>query len=177
MNETVLQPIPNSNKFRLKGLNKEQIEILKNNKGNIMKALLAIGGTALVAKVIYEYNQRLEHDPTNPTDSNPIPKPELIPEPTSDQKPEIIDPTPEPNPEPNPDPNPEPTPDQKPEIIPEPTPEPIPDPNPEPTPISEEEIIKIIDIEDTINDFEENEIDEDLIDEVVVDIEPVELDE
>lgn len=132
MDTTVLQPIPNTGKFRLTGLKKEHIEILKNNKGNILKALTAIGGTALVAQVIHAYNQ-------NATD--PIPMPEPTP----------IDPSPDPSPiEPTPEPN---------------------------IPISEDEIEKVIDIEDTINNFEELDIDNDLINEVVNDIEqPVEID-
>ena len=56
METTVLQKIPNSEKFRLRGLNAEQIEILKKHKGNIFLALSAIGGVALVSKIIKEYN-------------------------------------------------------------------------------------------------------------------------
>ena len=176
MEKTQLQKIPNSKKFRLIGLKKEHIQLLKENKDNVLKALLAIGGTGLVTQIIRERDVILENVPNDILDwgiADNLAVEVVEQETTPPVKPEVIQPN-------IPDSIFEPTIDAEiPEstvldevienedgLIDNVTPDEIvieEDELPIEIEISEDEIAEIIDIDETIIAFDELDMDEDLI--------------
>lgn len=120
MGKPKLQKIPNSDKYRIVGLNKEQIDTIKEGikKGDIVGAFAALGAAGFMTDLIKDFDLDIFGNGELSVPDVPIADDEL----------------PVPTPEPNID-----------------------------------EILTVIDIDDTVNNFEEMGFDDDLIADVITD--------